>query len=211
MKHLIVFLLLNTLSLTLHADTNKWTLKRDVQGVRIYQQPSSPGHDITRGMTEMNTSLDAVLSLMRDSKACPRWLYSCKSNRTIRSDTPAKRLDYTIVKSPLFFADRDMYVYSSSQFDKASKTLTIRNAGRENYDKGQPNLVRVKSIQAFWQLKQIAPGRISVLYQLSSNPQLMKTSFLDSHVVDSVFHTLRNLERVSQQAPYKHAKLPELH
>lgn len=210
MKYFFSFVLLNIICSPLLADNN-WTLKRKSQGISIYQQPSSPGHDITRGMIEMDTSLDAILSLMRDSKACPLWLHSCKSNRTIRTDSPTERLDYTIIKSPLFFADRDMYVYTSSEFDKSTQTLTIRNVGRENYDKGQANLVRVKSIQAFWQLKQISPEKISVLYQVSSNPQLMKTPFLDSHAADSVFYTLRNLKRVSQHPPYKDAKIAELH
>ncbi len=158
----------------------------------------------------MQTSLGAVLSLMRDSKACSRWLHSCKYNQTIRHDAPSKRLDYTVVDSPLWFADRDMYVYSTSEYDKVTKTLTIRNSGRENFDKGQPNRVRIKSIQVFWQLKQIAPDKISVLYQLSSSPQLANSSFLDAYVVESVFQTLRNLGRVSKEPPYRNAHITEL-
>lgn len=211
MKYYFTLLLLISFGISpAQADTQNWTLKRDLQGVRIFQQPSSPGHDITRGMTEMDTSMDAILSLMRDGKACKRWLNSCKSNRTVKVDSPTQRLDYTVLDAPFLFKDRDMYIYSVSTFDKATKTLTIRNSGREDYDKGQPNRVRVKSLQAFWQFKQIAPGKISALYQVSSNPQLMKSSFLDNHVIDSVFNTLKNLERISKQAPYKHAKLAEL-
>ena len=209
MKYIISLLVFSISLFSLHADSTSWTLKRESQGIRIYQQPASPGHAITRGMMEMDSSIDAVLSVMRDNKACPRWLYACRSNKTISSESGSGRLDYTVIDSPLLFADRDMYVYSTSEYDKANQTLTIRNSGRENYDKGQPNRVRIKSIQVFWQLKKISPNKISVLYQVSSNPQLMKSSFLDNHVVASVFQTLHNLEKVSQQAPYSQAKLPE--
>lgn len=210
MKYVISLLVFSIPLCSLHADTQKWMLKRESQGIRIYQQPASSGHAITRGMMEMESSIDAVLSVMRDSKACIRWLYACKSNRTISVESPSKRLDYTVIDSPFLYADRDMYVYSTSEYNKNTQTLTIRNSGRENYDTGQPNRVRIKSIQAFWQLKKISPNKISVIYQLSSNPQLMKSSFLDNHVAESVFHTLRNLEKVSQQAPYSLAKLPGL-
>lgn len=210
MKSFLVCLLLSLSFSAIHASPSKWTLKQDMQGIRIYQQPSSQGHAITRGMTEMQTSLDSILSLMRDSNACSRWLHSCKSNQIIRQDSPLKRLDYTVVDSPFWFADRDMYIYSTSEYDKGTKTLTIRNSGRENFDKGQPNRVRIKSIQGFWQLKQISPDKISVLYQLSSNPQLVNSSFLDAYVAESVFYTLRNLNSVSKTPPYKNAMLPEL-
>ena len=210
-KYTISLLIFSISFFSLHGESSSWILKRESQGVRIYQQPASPGHAITRGMIEMESSIDAVLSVMRDNKACSRWLYACRSSQTISSEPGgSERLDYTIIDSPLLFADRDMYVYSTSEYDKTNQTLTIRNSGRENYDKGQPNRVRIKSIQVFWQLKKIAPNKISVLYQVSSNPQLMKSSFLDNHVVESVFHTLRNLEKVSQQAPYSQAKIPEL-
>lgn len=210
MKYSIALLVFCMTLFSLHADTPRWVLKRESQGLRIYQQPASVGHAITRGMMEMDSSIDAVFSVMRDSKACSRWLYACQFSQTIRAESASKRLSYAVINSPLFFADRDMYVYSFSEYDRATQTLTIRNSGREHYDQGQPNRVRITSIQAFWQLKKIAPNKISVLHQISSNPQLMKSSLLDSFVAESVFQTLRNLEKLSQQAPYALAKIPEL-
>lgn len=210
MKYLIACLFSTIPFFLLDAAPQSWTLQRESQGVRIYQQPTTSGHAITRGMKEMNSSIDAVLSLMRDSSACHRWLDACLLNQTIRTESPSKRLDYAVINSPLFFSDRDMYVYSVTEYDKSTQTLTIKNSGRENYDEGQPNRIRIKSIQAFWQLKKISPTKISVLYQISSNPQILRSSYLDDYVADSVFRTLLNLEKVSKQAPYAHIKVDEL-
>lgn len=210
MKYLTACLLFTIPFFLLDAAPQKWTLQRDLQRVQIYQQPSTSGHAITRGIMEMNSSIGAVLSLMRDSKACHRWLDACLLNQTIQSDSPSERLDYAVIDSPLFFSDRDMYVYSITEYDKATQTLTIKNSGRENYDEGQPNRVRIKSIQAFWQLKKISPTKISVLYQISSNPQIIRSTYLDHYVADSVFRTLINLDKVSKQAPYALIKVDEL-
>lgn len=210
MKYLIPVILLNLSFFSAYGKDSDWALVQDSQGIRIYQQPSSSGHAITRGMMNMDTSIDAVLSVMRDNKACARWLFACRSNQTIHTESDNERLDYTVIDSPFVYSDRDMYVYSTGDYNKVTQTFTIRSSGRENYDKGQPNRVRIKSIQVFWRLKKISLNKISVLYQVSSDPQLVKSSFLDNHVAKSVFITLRNLEIVSQQAPYKYTKLPEL-
>lgn len=210
MKHFISYFLFISLFFSCNVFANSWTLKRESQGVRIYQQPSTFGHATTRGMMEVDSTIDAMLSIMRDNEACPKWLYACLTSHNVFTKSPSERLDYAVIKSPVFFANRDMYIYSISEYDKSTQTVTIKNSGHENYDKGQANRVRIKSIQAFWQFKKISPNKISVLYQISSDPQIIRSSYLDLYIAESVFQTLINLSHTAKQAPYAQAKIDEL-
>jgi hypothetical protein len=83
-------------------------------------------------------------------------------------------------------------------------------SGREAYDKGQPGRVRVKDLQGYWSMKKTSANKTILTYQMYSNPQLMASGFLNNHLVDSVFHTLKNLAVVSKEAKYKNAKVAEL-
>jgi len=208
-KLFLTFLLI--VSFTSSAQAQEWSLRRDHQGIQIYQQPAKIGHAVTRGIAQMDSSIDSVLSMMRDSNACRKWLHACRFNQLIESKSPSERLDYTVIDSPYLFADRDMYVYSKSTYNARTKTLIIRVSGRENYDQGKANRVRIKSIKAFWQIKQIRAGSVSVLYQISSDPQQAPGKFLDEYMANSVLITLRNIRAISAKAPYEDVRLPELH
>jgi hypothetical protein len=192
------------------ANTETWELRQEKNGIRIDQQATKSGYAITRGIMEMKTSVEALLMLMRDRSTCRHWVFACKEGRLIEQYNPEQRLDYTVIDSPLWFADRDMYIHTSTQFDSKAKTVVIQLSGRENHDKGKVGRVRLKNLQGLWHLQQTAPDKVKVLYQIYSNPQLMASPLLDAYMVNSVFHTLKNMDKVIQEVRYRQGKIPEL-
>lgn len=196
-RYLALFIILFSLSLLTNARTTTWTLYQDSAGIRIYQQATSSGYAITRGTMEMQTSLKTLLAIMKDRSTCQQWLFSCKEGYLVKQYNLQQRLDYTVIDSPLWFADRDMYTFSSSHIDHQNKTVIIKLSGRENHDKGQEKRVRLKNLQGLWNLQQYTPNKVRVLYQIYANPQLMPSPLLDAYVAHSVFQTLKNLETVS--------------
>ena len=124
--------------------------------------------------------------------------------------SPSTRLDYAVIDSPFLYADRDLYTFTEFSYDRATQTALIRMSGREAHDKGQPGRVRVKDLQGYWSMKKNSTNKTILTYQMYSNPQLMASGFLNNHLVDSVFHTLKNLAVVSKEAKYKNAKVAEL-
>lgn len=179
-----------------YACTNEWDLRRDEAGIQIYQQSTASGYAITRSITEMETTLNTLVTLMSDRSTCQQWVYACKEGRLIKQINAEERLDYMVVDTPLLFADRDMYIHTIKHFDPQSKTVEIRLNGKEDYDKGQPNRVRIKSIEGFWRIQQITPNKVKVVYQIYSNPQVFASVFLDAYIVESAFQTLSSLEKL---------------
>ncbi|WMP19432.1 hypothetical protein [Thiothrix lacustris] len=195
----------------LHADAEEWVLRRDEAGIRIHQQQTASGYAITRGSIQVDTSLDALVSVMRDRSTCPRWVYACKEGHLTKQYDAKRRLDYTVIDSPLWFADRDTHIESTTDFAPKSGILTIRLTGREDYDNGQQGRVRVKDLQGLWRFQSLEPTKTRVTYQIYSNPQLPASSLLDAYMVDSVFQTLNNLAAIAHEPPYRDAQLPDIH
>lgn len=210
LRNLLIILLL-FLPLFGHTNETAWLLKREESGIRIYQQSTDSGYALTRGEVEIPASLDALLAVMRDPAACPQWVYACKQSTLVQQYDPAQRLDYTVIDSPLWFADRDMYIHSSASFDRQSKTFRVQLTGKENYAETRAGRVRINHLYGSWKLQQTEANKTSLSYQLHGNPQLPASSLLDAYMVESVFQTLSNLGRLAQETRPQKAWVPELH
>jgi hypothetical protein len=203
MKYQQLFLLFFLLPSCCYASPEQWQLRQHSEGIQIHQQPTKSGYAITRGKMEMKTTLANLTTLIRDRSTCQHWLHACKQGHLVKQYNPQQRLDYTVIDSPFWFKDRDMYTYSTLDFNPKSKTITIRLSGRENHDNGQRGRVRVKNLQGLWRLQQMTADKVSVFYQIYTNPQLMPSAQLDTYMVQSVFETLKNLNKVLQKKSQK--------
>lgn len=204
------FIILLLFTINSHAEPSNWALSRNDGGVQIHQKPTASGFAVTRGVVKINASLDALLTLMHQRSNCAQWVYSCIKGTLTKQISPKERIDYTVINSPLWFADRDMYVHSFSQFNDKSKTFVIKLTGVENHDQGQVGRVRIRNLWGTWTLQQTGKQTL-VTYQIHANPQLPASAVLDLYMVESVFQTLQGLQRTVQKPIYQNATLPELH
>lgn len=199
------FPVLLCLLLLSHTVMAEWQLRRDTPDIRIYQKPTKSQYPLTRGETSVNTSLASLLSLMYDPNTCPHWVFACKHSQLVNQYTIRQRLDYTVIDSPLWYADRDMYIHSTASFDPHTRTFIIRLSGKEHHDNGQPGRVRIRNLYGLWHLQQTAPHKTVIRYQLHGNPQLPASSLLNLYMVESVFQTLSNLRALTGEVRYKTA------
>lgn len=195
-----IALVLLCLPLSSSADSKPWVLQRHVNGIQIHQLPTSSGYPITRGTLLMQTAQEKLLNIMRDRSTCTHWVFACRFGTLIKSDTPLARLDYTVIDSPLWFADRDMYLYSTTQINDKTNTVTIRLSSQEHHDSGKAGRVRIKNIYGYWLIQKINTTQLNVTYQIHVNPQLPPSTLLNSYMAESAFHTLNNLRVLAEAA-----------
>lgn len=193
----ILFFALSGAVVAYAAEPASWTLKRNSNGIKVYQQPTPSGYALTRGELTMPAAMSSIITVMNDRNSCPRWVYACKQGYLVKQYSQTQRLDYTVIDSPLWYEDRDMYIYTHTHLNQDARILTIRLSGRENHDAGLPGRVRIQAIQGFWQLREETRQTTHVLYQIYSNPRLPASIFLDAYMVKSVFQTLSRLSLVA--------------
>ena len=195
-----------------YAAGSEWVLKKDQDGVQVQQQQAdAAARAVTQGAVEVEASLDAVVALLEDASACPRWVYDCKQVRVVESASPAQRLTYLVMDSPLLLEDRDMYIASTTRYQRRAKTITVTLHGQENHDSGQRGRTRVLDLRGAWTLRETRAGQVAVSYQIASDPQItLAASILNDHMVTSVFQTLQGLRTLVKDAKYRDARFSDV-
>ena len=77
-------------------------------------------------------------------------------------------------------------------------------------DKAANEMKKLPRYKIAKSLRKISDGTTAVEYQIYSNPQLAPSKYLNGYLVGSVFLTLQNLARVSQEDKYRNADSVEL-
>lgn len=192
-----------------YADSGNWVVKKDAAGIQVQQQKSGSPHETTKGEVEVEASLDALVAVLRDVSACPRWVFGCKEERVMASISPAERIAYTVIDSPFPLEDRDMYIDSVIRYQRKAKRVVITLTGKENYAAAQQGRTRVLDLQGSWVFQQTSPGHVRINYQIYANPQAPLDGPVNDHMADSVFHTLENLREVVRDAKYRDTTFSE--
>lgn len=207
MKRWIATVCLYLLSVSLgYAAGGNWVVKKNEAGIQVQQQQSGSPHEVTKGEVEVDATLDALVALLRDVSACPRWVHACKEGRLVKTISPSERITYAVIGSPFPLEDRDMYVYSNTRYQRHNGTVVISLAGRENYDAGQRGRTRLLDLKGSWVFHQTSPGHVRVNYQIYADPQAPLNGASNDHMAESVFETLRGLRGVVKEAKYRDAK-----
>lgn len=186
----------------------KWVTKMEKAGIQVQQQ--NGGKAFTKGSMVLDAEPDALLAVLADAPACPRWVYSCKKGELVETINPAERITYTVLDSPFMLEDRDIYMHSRSRYQRKTKTVTVTLTGREKYAPEQKGRVRVLDLQGSWIFQQLNSGKIQVTYQIYSNPQVkLGVSVVNDHMIKSVWGTLQGLRKLVEQPKYRDKKFTE--
>lgn len=212
--NILLSLMAALLLLSGYVQTAQWQLKREQAGILIYQQATATGFALTRGVVKTPASLDAVLTVMRDPALCPRWVYACKERQLVQQYNLRQRLDYTVIDSPLWFADRDMYIHSSADFDHPQRIFTIHLQGQEGQKPETESRVRIRRLWGLWILRESVEDNTPytrITYQIHGDPQLPASALLDAYMVESIFQTLDKLRHLATSPSYRNSRISELH
>lgn len=143
------------------ADT-AWTLRKSDAGVNISSRPAagSPINDI-RSETRMKTSLDSIISLMRDYSARPRWDSMCGEIKVLKQETAAETV-YVHMKMPWPVSDRDLVMRVEWKQDPVTGVITQHAYGVPDAAPPVDGRVRMASFTNDWIFTPKGDGTIAV-------------------------------------------------
>ncbi len=192
---LIIWLLLMHKNVLAESD---WQLVRDKQGIQIYSQPVA-GSDLNavRGVTRVQSSLEKIVTLIRDPALRSRWDEFCGESYLYKILTPSEELVYLHSKLPWPVSDRDMLNKVSWSQDPDSLVVTMRSLAMSNMLPEKKGRVRVVVASNDWQLTPLLDGQVEITTIAHLDPAGPLPAWL--------------LNRLSVDAPYKFlANLREL-
>lgn len=202
-----LFCQLLILAAPVYAD-GQWVVKKEADGIQVQQQNGDKA--ITKGVMTVGATPDALIAVLRDAPACPRWVFGCKEGKQAEIINPAERINYTVLSSPFPLEDRDIYMHALTRYQRKTSTITVTLTGREKYAPEQQGRTRVLDLRGSWVFQPLEPGKVQVTYQIYTNPQVtLGTSVVNDHMVKSVFGTLQGLRKLVKEPKYHDKQFTE--
>lgn len=182
-----------------------WQLAKDKDGVQVFTRVME-GSTLKefRGVTHIKTSLTSLVALIDDADACVAWMHNCKAQIILERPSTKEKYSYNHVGAPWPVKDRDMVVYSVTEQDPDTLRVHIAISATKDYEYQKTSNVRMTNMHGYWDLNPMADGQVEVTYQVFADPAgKVPTGIINSTVVDSPFHTLKNMQSKVMEEKYQ--------
>lgn len=171
-----------------------WKLRREEAGVKIYTRSveGSPFEEFKGIVTISSTTLTKVLDVITDVKNYPNNFPNCSSAQVLEQKGKYSDIHYLTINAPWPVADRDAIYEAATSFSENGKRAQIKLTPLGDYKAELKNYIRVHNGSGFWDLEEVAPGTIQVVYQFHADPAGEIPAWIANTVI--VYNPLKTLE-----------------
>jgi ribosome-associated toxin RatA of RatAB toxin-antitoxin module len=172
----------------------EWKLRREEGGVKIYTRnvPGSPFEEFRGDVTIPNTSITKVLDVIMDVKNYPNNFPNCSSAKVLVQKDKYSDIHYLTIKAPWPVIDRDAIYEATTTFSQNGKRARVQLVPRGDFREENKEFIRVHNGSGFWELEEIAPQTIRVVYQFHADPAGEIPAWIANSVI--VINPLKTLE-----------------
>lgn len=189
--------------LSINANANSdWKLRRDESGVKIYTRSvaGSPFEEFRGEVTIPRTTLTGVLDVLTDVKNYPRNFPNCGSAQVLVQKNKYSDIHYLTIKAPWPVTDRDAIYEATTSLSQDGKYARIQLTPRGDFKAEDKKYIRVFNGSGFWELEEIAPNTVRVVYQFHADPAGEIPAWIaNSVIVINPLRTLESLRNLSQR------------
>jgi ribosome-associated toxin RatA of RatAB toxin-antitoxin module len=188
-------LFLNFILLNTGSDTG-WRLRKEESGVKIYTRSvkGSPFEEFRGIVTIQKTSMTSVLDLITDVQNYPNNFPNCSSSQLLERKGKYDDVHYITIKAPWPVNDRDAIYEEITSITQDGKHAQIQLIPRGDYKAEKKNFIRVHNGSGFWDLEEVAPNTIQVIYQFHADPAGEIPAWIANSVI--VINPLKTLESI---------------
>ncbi|MCF8364616.1 MAG: START domain-containing protein [Bacteroidales bacterium] len=204
-----LFLAINILSGSLAAQENDWEFVKNEEGIKVFRKKTedSPIKAI-KVTNEMETTLSALIALMKDVKNHKNWTYANKNAKILEKHNEFSWMFYGYSDAPWPVLDRDMVIHSTLTQD--SVTRVIKNEGNciPDFIPKNEGVVRIPACHSLWTLTPVGNGKILVSLEIQIDLGGTIPGWLINMVsAKGPFQTIKNMEEQVNKPCYKNAKI----
>jgi hypothetical protein len=187
----------------------QWILEKDEDGIQVYvRTPEGKELKEFKGVVNINTSLDSLMALMDDTKACTEWILNCTQPKLLKSINFRERFTYQVSNLPWPLTDRDVIIHVLLNQDPLTKVITLNIEAKPNFIPIDEDFVRIETSIGQYIFKPLGDGNVEVVWIQYNDPAgKLSTSLINALVVDMPFKSLEKMRELVQQSKYQKAKL----
>ncbi|KPM92535.1 hypothetical protein AOR10_11955 [Vibrio alginolyticus] len=185
-----------------------WQFESDKNGITIYSREHSDGLVEIRARMFTPTSYGAFLTLLEDSDNIPNWIDNTSHSRVLNQISATENIVYTQFKAPWPAKNRDMVTYSKYWVDELGFTIEIKSAP-DSYLAEQNGYVRIRSVDATWELQKLTNDTTLVEYKAFADPGgLLPNWLINKLSKESAWATFSNLRKeLPEYQQYSHPQI----
>lgn len=179
-----------------------WKLRKEDGGVKIFTRniEGSPFEEFRGVVTISNTTLTGVLDVIMDVKNYPKNFPNCGSSQVLEKKSKYDDIHYITIDAPWPVTDRDAIYEANTSFYDNGKRAFVKLTPRGDYTEENKNYIRVHNGTGFWELEEVAPNTIQVVYQFHADPAGEIPAWVaNSVIVMNPLKTLESLRKLASQ------------
>lgn len=178
----------------------EWSLAKQENGIEVYTRPvEGSGIQEFKAVAEVDSSVDGILNLLRDSNRFHTWFPNTPSSKLLGANGDV-RYQYSTMGTPWPISDRDNVLRSESKRDESNGVVDISVIAAPDYYPEQKNLVRVRKARGAWHLEPLAPKRSRVTFTMHLEPGGgIPEWMINARIVATPFEALTNLRTTTAE------------
>ena len=184
---------------------NKWDLKTEKDGIKVYSC-EVPGSKIKaiKVTGEFDATPAELAAVVMDVNTATDWVDHLKSSVLIKRVSPNELYYYAEVSLPWPATNRDFVAHLTARQDPDTKVVLIDGPAVPGYMPEKKGLVRINNSIGKWVITPIGSNRVRVEYSLHVDPAGSLPSWLvNMFATDAPLQIFRNLRTELQKHGYK--------
>lgn len=179
-----------------YASVDDWILERDKNGVQVYSKPVAGSNlNAVRGVTTVQSSMNRLVTILRDPELRPRWDKLCGESYLYESISANEELVYVHSNMPWPVSDRDMLLRTVWEQDPTTLVVTMTGSGTQSILPEKPGRVRVIQANQDFILTPMGNGVVEVSSYIHLDPAGPLPAWLiNSLSVESPYDALNRLK-----------------
>ncbi len=176
-----------------------WRLRKEESGVKISTRSikGSPYEEFRAVVSISQTTLTDVLDVIMDVKNYPNNFPNCSSAKVLEQKGKYSDIHYITIATPWPVTPRDAIYEAITSISPNGKYARINLSPLGDYEKEDPKYIRVHNGSGFWELEEIAPNTIQVVYQFHADPAGEIPAWIANSVI--VYNPLRTMQSLREK------------
>lgn len=195
-------------SAAVSTEQQPWLLKQDKDGIKIFTR-AVPGsaHQAVKAEMVIESTLNALVGLIRDTQACSQWAELCKEAREHEVISDQELYVYSFNDIPWPIKDRDALTHVLWDQDIETGQVTMVATATDGIFPEVKNAVRIVEANTRWTLTPQADGKVSIVSYAHVNPNGPTPAWVTNLLlVETPFKTLQGMRRLVETGRYNDAQ-----
>lgn len=169
--NLFILLFLSQLIALPAPSQQRWSLKKDKEGIRVYTRPLADSKfDELKVECVMEGRISQLAAVLLDINKHPQWVYNTKSAFILNRISGSELYFYTEINSPWPIQNRDLVVHVRIFQDSTNKKMTVETVSVPGYVPVKGNIVRVPFSKVTWIAVPLRNNQFKIEYNIQLNP-----------------------------------------